>query len=91
MYGTDGPRIEGEMMKQECKPDYERQASILKKRMDVFSQFKESLIKFVQVVGMHSGHQKASSLPELLGKVEIDCLEQEREYNILLSKIEDGS
>lgn len=86
---TDSPQ--GVDMAKECKPDYELQAKRLKQKMDIYLRFKESVIEFIQIIGNHSFKREPSSLPELLGKVVLDCLDQEKEYNNLLSKIEDGS
>lgn len=77
--------------RQECKPNYEEMAARLKKKIDVFLRFKGSLVEFIQTIGRHSLTREPSSMYELLGKVKMDCLEQEREYNNLLSKLEDGS
>ena len=89
MYVTDGPQGEG--LAKECKPDYELQAARLKKKMDIYLRFKESLVEFVQEIGNYSLKREPSSIPELLGKVVLDCLDQEKEYNNLLSKIEEGA
>ncbi len=89
MYDTNqgGP----ESARSECKPDYEKAAASLKKKMDIYVQFKNSLIAFVQTIGRHSLRREPSSLPELLGKVELDIMEQSEEYNNLLSMIEKDS
>ena len=86
----DGPKEIASAM-QECKPDYEAMVAALKKRMDVYARFKGSLVEFIQTIGRYRLRREPSSLNELLGKVTLDCLDQEREYSSLLSKIEDGS
>ena len=89
MYDTNSPQME--LGKSDCKPDYEKMASILKKKLDVFNSFKASLVEFIQTIGMHSLRPEPSSLTELFGKVELDSLNYQKEYESLLSRIEKDS
>lgn len=86
MYDTHGTQAEVGM--RDCKPDYEKLAADLKKRTEFYKNFRESLIKFIGVIGRHSLKREPSSLPELLGQVELDIVEQGNQFDELMSKIE---
>jgi len=91
MYDTDGmsDRPMGESMKP-CKPDYEAMAATSKQNLDVVKNFRASLIDFISVIGRHSMRRREpSSLPELLGTVELDIISREREVENLLKQIEE--
>ena len=87
MYQTlgSGPMVEN------CKePDGEKQAAKAKHDLNIIRNFKESLFKFIKVVGIHNmGRERNSgSIQELLGTVEIDIMQREEAYGQILKKME---
>lgn len=82
MYDGESPR--GESVK-ECKPDYEKVASKQLSDLTIIKQFKCALIAFVGIIGHHSFKREASSIPELLGMVELDILNRQKQLSVFLN------
>jgi hypothetical protein len=85
MYDTSGLTEESAKV---CKPDYEKVASKQLSDLTIIKQFKCSLIAFVSIIGSHSFKREASSIPELLGMVELDILNRQKQYERILELIE---
>jgi len=85
MYETNPTRGESEKA---CKPDYEKMAAKQKAELTTIENFKESLIEFVAVVGRHSFKREVSSIPELLGTVELDIINRQEQYRRTLDNME---
>ena len=75
----------------ECKPDYEKVAIDQKAELVIIENFKKSLLEFIGVINRHSFKQKPSSIPELLGTVEIDIINRQKQYERTLEMIEKDS
>ena len=71
-----------------CKPDYEEIATKESADLAVIKTFKCSLIAFIGVIGRHSFKRESSSIPELLGMVELDILNRQKQYERTLKMIE---
>ena len=88
MYETDGP-MEHSIGK-ECTPDYEAMAAKVQKEIKVFTDFKDSLLNFIDCIGRHAIKREPGTLTELLGKLELDLIEKHKTHASLLEKIEKG-
>lgn len=86
MYDTSGPMSEGGMKK--CKPDYEQMAAKQGAELIVIENFKQSLLEFIAVIGQHSFKREQSSIPELLGFVELDIINRQKQYERSLDMLE---
>jgi len=85
MYETNPPR--GELEKA-CKPDYEKMAAKQHIELLIIERFKQSLLEFIAVIGTHSFKREMSSIPELLGYVELDIINRQKQYERSLEMIE---
>lgn len=75
--------------KQECKPDYEKVAAKQQEELKVIDDFKNALLDFIEVIGMYNfKKQGSSSIPELLGTVELDILNRKKQYMRTLRMLE---
>lgn len=72
----------------ECKPDYKEVAAKQSADLAVIKTFKCSLIAFIGIVGSHSFKREASSIPELIGTVELDILNRQKQYERTVEMIE---
>jgi hypothetical protein len=85
MYNTGG-LTEGSA--KECKMDYEKAASRQNADLAIIKNFKGALIDFAGIIGLHSFKREASSIPELLGMVELDIISRRKQYERTLEMIE---
>ncbi len=87
--GNDGNMIEGSKigMAKDCRPDYEAQASNLKKKLDSTIALNKAMEDFAD---KNNTYQFAdiSSFAEMVGGVLIVEREQQSAYNNLLKQIE---
>lgn len=88
-FDDHGGMMAGESKLQDCKPDYEKQAAGLKKKLDATTKLEESLFAFSEINGSHR-FSKVSSLAEFIGGLAIVKHEQSRGYAEILSRIEAG-
>ena len=77
-----------ESIPKECKPNYEEVATKQSADLVVIKTFKCSLIAFIGVIGRHSFKREASSIPELLGMVELDIINRQEQYERTCEMIE---
>ena len=89
MYDEMGNKPQGASVR-ECKPDYEAMAAKEQNEINVFFRFKDSLLDFINCIGRHSIRREPGTLPELLGKVELDLIEKKETLARLLKQIEKG-
>lgn len=86
MYETSGGMPKAESCKE---PDWEAEIAKETKNLVVIKRFKESLVEFIGVIGIHSFKCKGdSSIPELLGTVELDIMEREKQIARFMIKLE---
>lgn len=78
---------ESAVMSKECKPDYEKQASDVKTKLDATTKFKNGMYDYMNTnrIGRLSN---ISSFAELLGGICIIEREQTESYKSLLDRIE---
>lgn len=72
-----------------CKPDYKKVAAKQNTELMIIERFKESLIEFIGVIGQKSFKREASSIPELLGTVELDIIDRQRQHKRTLEMLEE--
>ena len=72
-----------------CKePDWEAEIASERGSLDVIRDFKTALFKFIGVIGTHSFRRReTSSIPELLGIVELDIAEREHKINRMIDRL----
>lgn len=71
----------------ECKPDYEKQAAEMKKKIDARSDLQKALFNFSNLCGTYD-FRKISSFAELVGGITLHQQQAEASYNELLIRIE---
>jgi phage gp29-like protein len=86
-FDNNGGLVGSESPMKDCKPDYEKQAAGLKKKLDATTRLEESIFAFSDINGGHR-FSKISSLAEFIGGLAIVKREQSRGYDELLSRIE---
>ena len=88
MYESQG--LGDASMSEKCKePDWEAEIAKAKKELEIIESFKRALIDFIGVIGTHSFRRKEnSSIPELLGTVELDTYERAKNIDRLMKKLE---
>jgi len=86
--GNDGKCVGIEESPGRCKPNYEEQATRLKKRLDATEALDNALADFSDKNGTYN-FQDISSFAEMVGGVVIIKREQTAEYASLLKLIEE--
>lgn len=89
MYDTQENMPKGERCRE---PDWEAEIEKSQKGLDVIKRFKKSLIEFIGVIGQHSfrsrNRESGGSIPELLGIVELDIMQREKQVARLMENME---
>ena len=89
MYDAKGSGGLGSQSEKCIEPDWEAEIAKAKKELEIIESFKRALIDFIDVIGIYSLRRKEnSSIPELLGTVELDILERTKTIAILMKKLE---
>ena len=88
-YGNEaGMKISPDMSNmRECKPDYEKRAAKLKKKLDSTQNLQDALFYFMSLNNANR-FRKISSLAELIGGLAIIQKEQVNHYEEILSLLE---
>ena len=83
MYETRG---ESPGEDRECRPDYEKQAEEQAEKLRAVKSLKESLLSFLAIVRPY--RKDRDGLASLLGTLEIDIMERQKELNRTLELAE---
>jgi hypothetical protein len=86
--GSGNPSKFEESAPRECKPDYEKMAAKQQAELLVVENFKQSLLELIGVIGVHSFRNDTSTIPELLGIVELDIIKRTAQYGRTLELLE---
>ena len=88
MYETSGNHPQGETLGKCKEPDWEAEIETERNSLAVIIDFKTALFKFIGVIGTHSFRRKDnSSIPELLGTVEIDIAQRETKIDKMMDRL----
>ena len=86
MYETSGSGPVSEKCKE---PDWEAEIKKETSDLEIIKSFKKSLFEFIGMIGMYAIKRKSdSSIPELLGTVEIDIIEREKKVARIMKNLE---
>lgn len=69
-------------------PDWEKIYKDERSDFDAIVKFKESLHKFIRVIGTHSFINRSNNITELLGTIELDLIQRKEYINSVATKIE---
>ena len=71
----------------ECKPDYEAQAAIIKKKHNEINEFKKAFESFIEKNDLYI-YKNINSLIEFFGAIVYQTKQQENRYNNALERLE---